>query len=170
MNVIKRDGRKVPYDRSRIVLAVCHAMDAAGEGSPEGADKVCTYVEQYLNVEDGMSVEDIQDIVETALMDLGWYATAKAYCLYREERSKFREANSRLMGDIDRIINLDAEKNNKKRENANIDGNTPMGAMLQIGAACAKAYNALYLLRPEQAKAHLEGDIHIHEQNRGLAA
>ena len=50
-----------------------------------------------------------------------------------------------------------------KRDNANIDGNTAMGSMLQIGTAGAKAYNAAYLLTPEQAKAHREGDIHIHD-------
>jgi ribonucleoside-triphosphate reductase len=50
-----------------------------------------------------------------------------------------------------------------KRDNANIDGNTAMGSMLQIGAAGAKSYNEAYLLRPEHAKAYREGDIHIHD-------
>ena len=50
-----------------------------------------------------------------------------------------------------------------KRDNANIDGNTAMGSMLQIGAAGAKAYNEAYLLTSEQSKANREGDIHIHD-------
>ncbi|MEG0109633.1 MAG: anaerobic ribonucleoside triphosphate reductase, partial [Oscillospiraceae bacterium] len=61
------------------------------------------------------------------------------------------------------ITNVDARASDMKRDNANIDGNTAMGSMLQIGTAGAKAYNAAYLLSPEQARAHSEGDIHIHD-------
>src|SRR5699024_5459124 len=68
-----------------------------------------------------------------------------------------------LMKTIDEITNGDARASDMKRDNANIDGNTAMGSMLQIGTAGAKAYNAAYLLTPEQAKAHTEGDIHIHD-------
>ena len=58
---------------------------------------------------------------------------------------------------------MDARISDMKRDNANIDGNTAMGSMLQIGTAGAKAYNAAYLLTPEQARAYREGDIHIHD-------
>src|SRR5699024_2914176 len=68
-----------------------------------------------------------------------------------------------LMKTIDEITNGDARASDMKRDNANIDGNTAMGSMLQIGTAGAKSYNAAYLLTPEQAKAHREGDIHIHD-------
>lgn len=170
MSVIKRDGRLVEYDRGRIVSAIRKAMEASGDGSYEDAVQVCDYIERDVGISDGMDVEEIQDIVEKALMHLCFFDAAKSYCLYREARSRYREANSRLMTDIDHIVNLDAKENDRKRENANIDGNTPMGAMLQIGASCAKAYNSLYLLRPEQAKAHQDGDIHIHKQNCGLAS
>ena len=163
MNVTKRDGREVPYDRNKIVEAIYKAMAATGGGTREDAENVTQYIEENIVICDGETVEDIQDKVENGLMDLLFYEAAKAYVLYREDRSRVREANSRLMKDIDCIINADAEKSDKKRENANIDGNTPMGAMLQIGASCAKSYNSLYLLRPEQAKAHSEGDCHIHD-------
>src|SRR5699024_3387959 len=68
-----------------------------------------------------------------------------------------------LMKTIDEITNGDARASDMKRDNANIDGNTAMGSMLQIGTAGAKAYNAAYLLTPAQAKAYTEGDIHIHD-------
>ena len=67
------------------------------------------------------------------------------------------------MRTIDEITNVDARLSDMKRDNANIDGNTSMGSMLQIGAAGAKSYNAAYLLTEEQAKAYLNGDIHIHD-------
>ena len=90
-------------------------------------------------------------------------ATAKAYILYRANRTRAREAGTSLMKTIDEITNIDARISDMKRDNANIDGNTAMGSMLQIGAAGAKAYNEMYLLRPEHAKAYREGDIHIHD-------
>ena len=70
---------------------------------------------------------------------------------------------NKLMKVIDEITHTDARVSDMKRDNANIDGNTAMGSMLQIGAAGAKAYNEEYLLRPEHAEAYREGDIHIHD-------
>ena len=64
---------------------------------------------------------------------------------------------------IDEITNVDARLSDMKRDNANIDGNTAMGSMLQIGTTGAKAYNELYLLTEEQREAHHNGDIHIHD-------
>ena len=161
--MIKRDGREVPYDKSRIASAVWNAMAGTGEGNGRDSERIAEYVEEEMLKSGVLAVEGIQDLVETALMQNGFYKTAKAYCLYREKRSNVREANSRLMRGIDEIVNADARKSNVKRENANIDGNTPMGAMLQIGSLCARAYNELYLLRPEHAKAYREGRYHIHD-------
>ena len=87
----------------------------------------------------------------------------KRQILYRAERTRIREAKTSLMKSIDEITNVDARLSDMKRDNANIDGNTAMGSMLQIGTAGAKAYNAAYLLTPAQAKAYTEGDIHIHD-------
>ena len=170
MRVIKRDGREVPYDRVQIASAVLKAMASTGEGNSADAERIAENVEHELLKTGVCAVEGIQDIVETVLMQNGYYSTAKAYCLYREKRSFVREANSRLMKGIDEIIKADARKSNVKRENANIDGNTPMGAMLQIGSLCARAYNEHYLLRPEHAKAYREGRYHIHKSNCGLVA
>ena len=161
--MIKRDGREVSYDRGRIKSAVLKAMAGTGEGNSTDAERIAEYVEQEMLKTGVCAVEGIQDIVETQLMEKGFYSTAKAYCLYREKRSNVREANSRLMKGIDEIVKADARESDKKRENANIDGNTPMGAMLQIGALCARTYNELHLLRPEHAQAYREGKYHIHD-------
>ena len=108
-------------------------------------------------------IETIQDKVEKQLMNHGFSDAAKAYILYRATRTRAREANTSLMKTIDEITRTDARSSDLKRDNANIDGNTAMGAMLQIGSAGAKAYNEMYLLRPEHAKAYREGWIHIHD-------
>ena len=165
-SVVKRDGRVVLYDQEKIVNAIMKSLEAAGEGDFTEAGRVAARAARQLELDCGdqsPQIEQIQDAVETALMDTGHDAAAKQYILYRANRTRIREANTSLMKTIDEITNVDARLSDMKRDNANIDGNTAMGSMLQIGTAGAKAYNAAYLLRPEQAKAHAEGDIHIHD-------
>ena len=77
------------------------------------------------------NIELIQDLVEQQLMNHGFNAAAKAYILYRADRTRAREANTALMHTIDEITRVDARSSNMKRDNANIDGNTAMGSMLQ---------------------------------------
>ena len=166
-SVMKRDGRIVLYDESKIAGAILKALDATGEGNATDAAKIANAVHAKLEGQttngEPPRIEQIQDAVEYELMKEGYEATAKAYILYRATRTRIRESNTSLMRTIDEITNVDARQSDMKRDNANIDGNTAMGSMLQIGTAGAKAYNEAYLLTPEQAKAHREGDIHIHD-------
>ncbi len=165
-SIIKRDGRVVLYDGNKIATAILKAMEAAGAGNAEDAARVANAVYDELEtVTKGMppQIEQIQDAVERQLMNHGFNGAAKAYILYRANRTHIREANTSLMRTIDEITTVDARVSDMKRDNANIDGNTAMGSMLQIGTAGAKAYNEAYLLTPEQARAHREGDIHIHD-------
>ena len=71
--------------------------------------------------------------------------------------------NTRLMKVFDELTHADATASDMKRSNANIDGDTPMGTMLQYGSEAAKDYYDKYLLTPEQSRAHREGWIHIHD-------
>ena len=149
-----------------IASAVLKSLEATGEGDAADAARVANAVQADLEAKytaTSPNIEAIQDAVEQELMNHGFNATAKAYILYRANRTRVREANTTLMKTIDEITNIDARASDMKRDNANIDGNTAMGSMLQIGAAGAKAYNEMYLLRPEHAKAYREGDIHIHD-------
>ena len=91
-----------------------------------------------------------------------WKA-AKKYILYRASRTRVREMNTRLMKVFDELTHADATASDMKRSNANIDGDTPMGTMLQYGSEAAKDYYDKYLLTPEQSRAHREGWIHIHD-------
>ena len=165
-SIIKRDGRVVLYEQPKIAGAILKALEASGEGNAADAARVANDVQRDLEgnfTTDAPNIEAIQDAVERQLMNHGFNAAAKAYILYRANRTRAREANTALMKTIDEITNIDARVSDMKRDNANIDGNTAMGSMLQIGAAGAKAYNEMNLLRPEHAKAYREGDIHIHD-------
>ena len=165
-SIIKRDGRVVLYDQNKIAGAILRSLEAAGEGDAADAARVANDVQRELESRfpsSSPNIEAIQDAVERQLMNHGFNAAAKAYILYRANRTRAREANTVLMKTIDEITNIDARISDMKRDNANIDGNTAMGSMLQIGSAGAKAYNEMYLLRPEHAKAYREGDIHIHD-------
>ena len=166
-SIIKRDGRVMLYDQAKIAGAILRALEVSGDGNAADAARVANDVQRDLesqfSAQKSPDIEAIQDAVERQLMNHGFSAAAKAYILYRANRTRAREANTSLMKTIDEITNIDARVSDMKRDNANIDGNTAMGSMLQIGAAGAKAYNEIYLLRPEHAKAYRDGDIHIHD-------
>ncbi len=165
-SIIKRDGRVVLYDQNKIAAAILKSLEASGEGNATDAARVANDVQRDLELQfptETPNIEAIQDTVERQLMNHGFNNAAKSYILYRANRTRAREANTALMKTIDEITNIDARISDMKRDNANIDGNTAMGSMLQIGAAGAKAYNEMYLLRAEHAKAYREGDIHIHD-------
>ena len=165
-SIIKRDGRVVLYDQNKIASAILRALEVSGDGDAADAARVANDVQNDLErrfAAQAPNIEAIQDTVERQLMNHGFNSAAKAYILYRANRTRAREANTSLMKTIDEITHIDARISDMKRDNANIDGNTAMGSMLQIGSAGAKAYNEIYLLRPEHAKAYRDGDIHIHD-------
>ena len=163
----KRDGRLVPYDEAKIASAIDRAFVAveSGKGNEE-AKRLARIVTREINARESAeipSVEDIQDQVEQTLITEGYAKTAKAYILYRAERSRTREAKTRLMHILEDITFKDASESDVKRENANIDGDTAMGTMLKYGSESAKQFYDMYVLNPEHARAHREGDIHIHD-------
>ena len=165
-NIQKRDGRIVPYNIEKIANAIEKAMKAAGRNEQGESFRLAKLVEERLIEKfDGKTpdIESIQDCVEEILMENGYAFVAKKYILYRSERSLARERNTNLMRIYDEITNKSANLSDIKRENANIDGDTAMGIMLKYGSEGAKDYYEKFILTPQQAKAHKEGDIHIHD-------
>ena len=167
--IIKRDGRKVEYEEKKIAAAILSAFEAAdsAKGSDE-AQRLARMVTREVNRDESIdmpTVEGVQDTVEKVLIDEGYAKTAKAYILYRAERSRAREAKTRLMHILQDITFKDAADSDVKRENANIDGDTAMGTMLKYGSESAKQFYDMYVLNPEHAKAHREGFIHIHDMD-----
>ena len=167
-SIRKRDGRVVPFELDKIEHAVMKAFEASGSAKGEETAKLISQqVEKELdnneNISGTPSVEEVQDTVERVLIEKGFVRTAKAYILYRAERSRVREMNTRLMKVFEDITYKDAVDSDIKRENANINGDTAMGSMLKFGSEGAKQFYNMYVLNPRHAKAHQEGDIHIHD-------
>ena len=167
--ILKRDGREVPFDASKITYAIERALEATGgKPSEDSAEKLAEQVVCELEAGESVgvpTVEEIQDTVEKVLIKNGFVRTAKSYILYRAERSRVREMNTRLMRIYDDITFKPAVDSDVKRENANINGDTAMGAMLKYGSEGAKQFNEMFVLKPEHAQAHREGDIHIHDMD-----
>ena len=162
----KRDGRLAEFNEEKIARAIEKAFNATYKpGRGEEARKLADEVLSILEVEGQAQpdVEHIQDLVERVLMDNGYVQTAKSYILYREERSRAREMNTRLMKTYEDITFSKAKDSDIKRENANIDGDTAMGSMLKFGSEGAKQFYDMFVLNPDHARAHREGDIHIHD-------
>lgn len=166
--IIKRDGRKVDFNRSKIADAIYKAAEVLGGSDVTTSDKLAQEVERYLVEECNNpvpTVEQIQDAVEKVLIENGHARTAKEFILYRAERTRVRNMNSKLMKIYEDLTFKDAKDNDVKRENANIDGNTAMGTMLKYGSEGAKEFYKMYVIDPKFAKAHDEGDIHIHDMD-----
>ena len=165
--IVKRDGRTVPFNKAKIAEAIFKAAQSVGgknmDVANDLADQVVEYLEKELGEDCLPSVEHVQDIVEKILIENGHARTSKEYILYRAERTRMRTMNTKLMRIYEDLTFKAARDNDIKRENANIDGDTAMGTMLKYGSEGAKQFYEMYILRPEHAKAHIEGDIHIHD-------
>ena len=110
-SIIKRDGRVVLYDQNKIAAAILKALEASGDGNAADAARVANDVQRELEgrfLTDAPNIEAIQDAVERQLMNHGFSAAAKAYILYRANRTRARDANTVLMKTIDEITNIDA--------------------------------------------------------------
>ena len=184
VTVKKRDGREMPFNIEKISAAIEKAFRASGELDEQikasqdqlnllGNDdvlsstalQVAASAVGLLEAEGKVKpeIEEIQDAVEKALTEGGFADTAKSYILYRAERTRIREVNTRLMHTLRDITFSSAKESDLKRENANIDGDTAMGTMLKYGSESAKHFYTMMMLKPEHSRAHSEGDIHIHD-------
>ena len=172
-NIKKRDGRVIPFDGEKIAMAIFKSAQAVaksegGDASYDLAKELASMVENYL--EDNFKnktpdVEDIQDAVVKTLIENKYASTSEQYILYRAERTRVRDSKSRLMKSIEEITFSDSKNADIKRENANVDGNTAMGTMLQYGSTVSKEFCKSYVINPEHTKAHEVGDIHIHDMD-----
>lgn len=168
-HIVKRDGRKDTFNIEKIAKAIYKAAEAVGgtdyNASMELAVKVCELCEDMYGRSSTPTVEQIQDIVEKVLVEEGHAKTAKAYILYRSDRTRSREMNTKLMKIYENLTFKAAKDSDIKRENANINGDTAMGTMYKYGSEGAKQFYEMYVIDPRIAKAHEEGDIHIHDMD-----
>ena len=167
--IVKRDGRTAEFKADKIAEAVERAFQACGAMQDRSvADGIAQAVVDKLEagaIEGVPTVEGVQDLVEETLIEDGFVQTAKSYILYRAERNRARDVNSRLIQTLKDITFSKASDPDMKRENANIDADTAMGTMLKYGSESAKQFYEMCVIDPKFARAHRDGDIHIHDMD-----
>ena len=164
--IIKRDGRKANFDERKIYDAIMQAFGSQNRNEPAKAEEITDFVVASLDEVFGRktpTVEQVQDLIEKALVEKGEMEVARAFILYRAERTRIREANTQLMRVLKDITFQSSKENDVKRENANINGDTAMGTMLKYGSESAKMFYHAHVLEKRFADAHQSGDIHIHD-------
>ena len=164
--IIKRDGRKKVFDPQKIEKAIYKAQLACGDDDVTLCKMITNKVIDCVNKDydnKNISVEEVQNIIENVVIEMGEAEIAKAYIRYRAERTKVRERKTNLMKSLHEITFKDSKDEDSKRENANINADTPMGMMLKYGSEAAKQFYLNDLIKPEFATAHIKGDIHIHD-------
>lgn len=163
MKVIKRDGRKVDFDRNKITKAVLAAFDEIdGEITPE-AKRKATVITNHIEAlnKSSMNVEDIQDIIETILMDGKRKDVAKAFVIYRNDRTRVREQNTNLMKSIKEKLTA----SNVQNQNANIDEKSFGGRVGETSDTVLKQYALDNCMSEMSRNNHLNNEIYIHDLN-----
>lgn len=156
--VVKRDGREVKFDSNKIANAIKKSSDEIGDKLEENQideciQRVIEYIE--LSKKEKVSVEEVQNLVEKALVDSNHKNIQRAYSSYRRERTRIREIKSDLMKAIKKIgVETD-------RDNANV-GNNFSSKLLRIASESNKWHN-LYNMPKYLAKAHEVGEVYFHD-------
>ena len=158
--IIKRDGKKETFSPFKIQNALNKAFAATGVQTQLAT--IAHITDNVINKikKDTISVEEIQDLVETELMKT-YPEVAKKYILYRNWRTTEREKKTKMKHIMDGIVAID--QNDVNLSNANMSGHTPAGQMMTFASEVTKDYTYKYLLPKTFAEAHLLGDIHIHD-------
>lgn len=164
-NIIKRDGRVVPFNPEKITIAISKAGKATGEFDYETARrltiKVLLLAEELIRDREP-HVEEIQDIVEEILLSSPYRKTAKAYIIYRDQHAKMREiARQSGVALVDSYL---SKVDWRIRENSNMSFSL-QGLNNYISSEISKSYWLHKIYPPEVRNAHINGDLHIHDLN-----
>lgn len=158
--IIKRDGKRENFSAAKITNAIGKAFVATGLEHQEAMINEITQrvIEHF--AEPTITVEAIQDLVETELMKVQ-PEVAKKYIIYRQWRNTERDRKTQIKHIMDGIVAID--KNDINLSNANMSSHTPAGQMMTFASEITKDYTYKYLLPKKYAEAHQLGDIHIHD-------
>ncbi|MCQ2389556.1 MAG: ATP cone domain-containing protein, partial [Kiritimatiellae bacterium] len=166
MNIIKRSGEEVLFDRAKIAAAITKASDAVEEAdklTPARIERIAEQIEQFAAAHDrALGVEEIQDLVETKIMEAGGTAIAKKYIVYRFVQELKRQNNT-TDGEILSLINCTNEE--AKQENANKNPTINSVQRDYMAGAVSKDVTKRLLLPPDIVKAHEDGLIHFHDMD-----
>ena len=161
LKVVKRDGRVVNFDENKIIDAVLKAFNDVDDEITSAAKSKAKEISNYvigLNKNE-LSVEDIQNIVEEKLMLSKRKDVARAYIIYRNERTKIREKNTKLMREISEKITA----SNIKNQNANVDEKSFGGRVGEASSSVMKQYALDYCMSEMSKNNHLNNEIYIHD-------
>ncbi|MEM3574363.1 MAG: ribonucleoside triphosphate reductase, partial [Candidatus Bathyarchaeia archaeon] len=172
LKIKKRDGSVVDFDPQKIRNAIRKAMVAVGIKEEEPVERatseVLRLVSEIYGRERMPSVEEIQDIVETALMKLGYFQVAKAYIIYREQHKRLRDAKN-LFFNVGEVVNSYMARGDwRVSENANL-GYSFSGLLWHATGTVMAHYALSYIYPKEVAEAHLSGDFHLHNLSMSIA-
>ena len=169
--VVKRSGQRVNFNDAKIAIAIKKGFDSVYEDYDEKnvnkvKEKVLDYIEKNYKDRKTICVEDIQDIIEETLKNMKFDEVYDSYKGYRERRAASRDAfvvkqQHKFVKAIESLGLKSANEEDAKRENANVDGDGPMGTMLHFGSTVSKEFAKAYLMDSKYARAHDEGAIHI---------
>ena len=181
INVVKRDGKKVNFDASKIAMTIKKGFDSITNENEESKynekdiqkvfHAVLKTIEKNYKDQDKIKIEAIQDLIEEELQKKGYEDVYKSFSEYRIRRAQSREQffddkrRHKFSKTIESLGLKSAHEEDAKRENANVDGDTAMGTMLQFGSTVSKEFAKAYLMKKKFAEAHDNGDIHIHDMD-----
>ena len=182
LKVVKRNGRKVDFDTTKVAMAIKKGFD----GTVKSEDEERKYTEKDVQKvyhavikkiikdykdEEKIKIENIQDMIEESLNKNKYEDVYESFKEYRERRDKSRQLFSdekkmhKFLKSLEGLGLKSAFEEDAKRENANIDGNSAMGTMLQYGSTVSKEFAKAYLMKKKFADLHEDGSIHIHDMD-----
>lgn len=174
--LIKRDGRREKIDSVKIYNAIMSSAQSVYQYKELESEnfkhchnlslRISKRVVNLLNERIGMAtVEEVQDMLVKSLVNSREDKVAESFILYRAERCRIRDSKSSLMNKIEEITYVDSKNSDTKRDNANVDGNTAMGTMLQYGSAVSKTFADSFMIRSDIKEKLDEGAIYIHDKD-----
>ena len=180
LKVVKRNGKKVDFDGAKIALAIKKGFDNitcddelvyTSKDVQKVYQTVIKRIEKEYKNEEKIKIEEIQDLIEETFKKLNYEDVYKSFSEYRDRRAQSRMAFAddkkihKFLKSLEGLGLKSAAEEDAKRENANIDGNSAMGTMLQYGSTVSKEFAKAYLMKKKFADAHDNGDIHIHDMD-----
>lgn len=161
--VVKRDGREVVFNPEKVRLAIKGAFGDLNKDIDESDEIIIDRITNQISElnKDKMSVEEIQDIIESKLMQSSRKDVAKAFILYRNERTKIREKNSKLIKSVSEKLMA----KNVQNQNANVDEKSFGGRMGEANDTVMKQYALNYCMSEMSKNNHLNNKVYVHDLN-----
>ncbi|QIK56756.1 anaerobic ribonucleoside triphosphate reductase [Erysipelothrix sp. HDW6A] len=175
ITILKRDNQKAKFNGEKIAVAIKKGFDSL-ETEKYNADDVnhvynavLGQIEEIAKNEKFISIEYIQDLIERELLRQNFTDVYEAFSSYRNRRNESRKIfiskQHKFLKAIEKLNHKESIENDEKRENANVDGNSPMGMMLQFGSTISKEFAKAYQMDQDFYEAHDSGQIHIHDMD-----